>query len=60
VNQSRFSTFRYCSKRAREKELDFVVVVTAPADVQRQRALARPGMTEKKLEKILSPSNTRQ
>jgi dephospho-CoA kinase len=38
----------------REKELDFVVVVTAPADVQRQRALQRPGMTEKKLEKILS------
>jgi dephospho-CoA kinase len=38
----------------REKELDFVVVVTAPADVQRQRALARPDMTGKKLEKMLS------
>ncbi|MBT1159101.1 dephospho-CoA kinase [Aminobacter anthyllidis] len=33
--------------------VDKVVVVTAPADVQRQRVLARPGMTEQKFEAIL-------
>jgi dephospho-CoA kinase len=33
---------------------DAVVVVSAPADVQRQRALERPGMTEQKLETILA------
>ena len=38
----------------RETELDFIVVVTAPAEVQRERALQRPGMTEKKLERILA------
>lgn len=31
-----------------------VVVVTAPPEVQRQRVLARPGMTEDKLEAILA------
>ncbi|QKD00940.1 dephospho-CoA kinase [Mesorhizobium loti] len=31
-----------------------VVVVTAPADIQRQRVLARPGMTEEKLAAILA------
>lgn len=34
--------------------VDKVVVVTAPADVQRQRVLARPGMTEQKFEAILA------
>lgn len=34
--------------------VDLVVVVTAPAEVQRQRVLARPGMTEDKFRKILS------
>ncbi|MGX7875897.1 dephospho-CoA kinase [Mesorhizobium sp. ORM6] len=34
--------------------VDKVVVVTAPADVQRQRVLARPGMTEEKLASILA------
>ncbi|WP_395449126.1 dephospho-CoA kinase [Aminobacter sp. UC22_36] len=34
--------------------VDKVVVVTAPADVQRQRVLARPGMTEQKFETILA------
>jgi dephospho-CoA kinase len=34
--------------------VDKVVVVTAPADVQRQRVLARPGMTEQKFEVILA------
>lgn len=34
--------------------VDKVLVVTAPADIQAQRALARPGMTGEKLELILS------
>ena len=33
--------------------VDKVAVVSAPADVQRARVLARPGMTEAKLERIL-------
>jgi dephospho-CoA kinase len=36
-----------------EKRMDAVVVVSAPADLQRQRVLARPGMTEAKLDAIL-------
>ena len=38
----------------REKDVDVVVVVSAPAEVQRARALARPGMTEAKLDAILA------
>ena len=34
--------------------VDKVVVVTAPAEVQRQRVLARPGMTEEKFSAILA------
>jgi dephospho-CoA kinase len=34
--------------------MDAVVVVSAPAEVQRARVLARPGMTEEKLDHILS------
>lgn len=34
--------------------VDKVVVVTAPAEIQRQRVLARPGMTEQKLAAILA------
>jgi dephospho-CoA kinase len=36
-----------------EKDFDKIVVVSAPADVQRRRALERPGMTEEKLASIL-------
>ncbi|WP_260609933.1 dephospho-CoA kinase [Sphingomonas sp. IC081] len=36
------------------KGLDAVAVVSAPADVQRARVLARPGMTEEKFEQILA------
>ncbi|MGZ3305144.1 MAG: dephospho-CoA kinase [Asticcacaulis sp.] len=34
--------------------LDYVLVVSAPADVQRARVLARPGMTEEKFAAILA------
>lgn len=37
-----------------DARVDAVVVVTAPADVQRERALARPGMTEARLAAILA------
>jgi dephospho-CoA kinase len=37
-----------------EGRCDAVVVVSAPAHVQRERTLARPGMTEQKLETILA------
>jgi dephospho-CoA kinase len=38
----------------REQRVDAVVVASAPADVQRARVLARPGMTVEKLESILA------
>src|SRR5262249_53201391 len=37
----------------RASEVDAVVVVSAPPDIQRQRVLARPGMTEERLAQIL-------
>jgi dephospho-CoA kinase len=36
-----------------EKFFDAVVVVSAPADLQKSRVMARPGMTEKKFRSIL-------
>lgn len=38
----------------REKEVDVVIVVSADPALQRERALARPGMTAEKLDFILS------
>ncbi len=38
---------------AGEMQFDKVIVVSAPADVQRARVLARPGMTKEKLRAIL-------
>lgn len=38
----------------KDAHVDRIVVVTAPAEVQRERVLARPGMTEAKFEAILA------
>lgn len=40
-------------EKSYEKFFDAVVVVSAPADVQKTRVLARPGMDEKKFRSIL-------
>jgi dephospho-CoA kinase len=37
-----------------EKVFDKIIVVSAPAEIQRERVLSRPGMTAKKLDAILS------
>jgi dephospho-CoA kinase len=37
-----------------ERGVDYVVVVSAPAEVQRARVLARPGMTQAKFDAILA------
>jgi dephospho-CoA kinase len=36
------------------REVDRIAVVSAPAEVQRERVLARPGMTVERLERILA------
>jgi dephospho-CoA kinase len=38
----------------RDSAMDRLVVVSAPAGIQRRRALARPGMTEEKLAQLLA------
>ncbi|MGE0005538.1 MAG: dephospho-CoA kinase [Parvibaculaceae bacterium] len=38
----------------RDRDVDRIVVVSAPADVQRRRVLARPGMSEEKFAAILA------
>jgi dephospho-CoA kinase len=40
-------------EKGSEKFFDAVVVVSAPADVQKARVMARPGMTEKKFRAIM-------
>jgi dephospho-CoA kinase len=37
-----------------DKRVDQVVVVTAPAEIQRQRVMARPGMTDERFEALLA------
>lgn len=37
-----------------EKRVDVTICVSAPADVQRKRVLARPGMTSEKFDRIVS------
>ena len=37
-----------------ERGFDKIVVVSAPAEVQRQRVMARPGMTQEKLQQLLA------
>lgn len=37
-----------------ENRVDFTIVVSAPYNVQRERVLSRPGMTEEKFERILA------
>jgi dephospho-CoA kinase len=39
---------------AGEKAVDVVVVASAPAEIQRERVLARPGMTQAKFEALLA------
>jgi dephospho-CoA kinase len=36
------------------ESVDVIIVVSAPADIQRARVLARPGMTESKFEQIFA------
>lgn len=37
----------------RDKDVDIIIVVSAPFEIQRARAMARPGMTEEKLTSLL-------
>lgn len=37
-----------------DKRVDYIIVVSAPEDIQKKRVMARPGMTEEKLNVILA------
>lgn len=37
-----------------DARVDYVIVVTAPAEVQRQRVMARPGMTDERFQALLA------
>lgn len=37
-----------------EKRVDTIICVSAPQDIQRQRVLARPGMTSEKFDRVVS------
>ena len=41
-------------EKGRDAEVDKIAVVSAPADIQRARVLARPGMTAERFEHILA------
>jgi dephospho-CoA kinase len=41
-------------EKGRPADIDAVVVVSAPADIQRARVLARPGMTAEKFDQIIA------
>ena len=47
------STSRSCMRPARLSACDYVLVVSAPARVQRERVMRRPGMTESRFASIL-------
>jgi dephospho-CoA kinase len=41
-------------EKGRDAEVDKIAVVSAPAEIQRERVLARPGMTAERFEQILA------
>lgn len=41
-------------EKGRDQEMDQIICITAPEEVQRERVLARPNMTEEKFQQILA------